>query len=106
MKDTDNVDFEPGDSFYREGGYLQAVSVAQYPGVAFYALGWEVKDDADTEWTGIQERTGKVICEMVGDDRHFSLDPADLTPLKRSEYCGECGQIGCHADGYDPDEDE
>lgn len=51
------------------------------------------------------ERTGKLIVCMVGDDGHHSVDPSDLTPLKRSDYCGECGQIGCHCDAY-PEDDE
>ena len=24
----------------------------------------------------------------------------DIKPLSRGEYCGECGQIGCHGDAY------
>ena len=38
---------------------------------------------------------------MVGDDRHFTFDPDELTPIKRRDYCGECGQIGCTHDGHD-----
>ncbi len=64
-------------------------------GVAFWALGWETVADEDTEWSGIRVRTGKVVCMMVGDDRHFAFDPDDLTPLKEEDYCGGCGQIGC-----------
>jgi hypothetical protein len=82
-----------------------AYSVRGWRGVAFHVLGWEVKSTEDTEWTGIKERTGKVIAVMVGDDAYHKVDPDDLTRLKRSEYCGSCGQIGCGCDpGGDGDE--
>lgn len=48
--------------------------------------------------------TGDLVCRMVGDDQNFRHDPSDLTELKRSEYCGECGQIGCSHDGYSEEE--
>lgn len=51
------------------------------------------------------ERTGNVLAVMVGDDRYHSVNPSDLTMLKRSAFCGECGQVGCHCDGY-PQDDE
>ena len=66
-----------------------------YDGVAWYVYGWETEPDEDTEWTGIEERTGRVIAVMVGDDRRFIFDTDDLTPLADDEYCGSCGQIGC-----------
>ena len=43
---------------------------------------------------------GQVVCRMVGDDRDFSFDRSELSPLAREEFCGECGQIGCFHDGY------
>ena len=70
-------------------------------GVAWYVMGWETEPDEDTEWTGYEVRTGKLICTMVGDDRRFSIDPEDVTPLDREDYCGECGQVGCCHDGLD-----
>jgi hypothetical protein len=78
-----------------------AYSVRQYPGVAFYVLGWQTEPDDDTEWSGIEARTGRVLAVMIGDDYRHSLDPDDLEPLPREEYCGECGQIGCRHDGMD-----
>jgi hypothetical protein len=78
-----------------------AYRVRQYPGVAFYVHGWETAPDADTEWTGMEERTGRVSATMVGDDRMFNFDPEDVTPLPREDYCGQCGQIGCTHDGLD-----
>jgi hypothetical protein len=72
---------------------------ARYPGVAFYVRGWETEPDEDTEWTGQEVRTGKVIAVMVGDDHKYRYDPDDLTTLERSAFCGGCGQIGCRCDG-------
>lgn len=51
-------------------------------------------------------RTGRIVCVMVGDDRQFTFDPEDVTPLAREEYCGECGQIGCAHDGLDRTEED
>jgi hypothetical protein len=81
-----------------------AYRVRRYPGIAFYVLGWETEPDQDTEWTGYEVRTGRVLAVMVGDDRRHSLDPDDVEPLPREEYCGECGQIGCCHDGLDREE--
>ena len=67
-----------------------------YGGIAFYVLGWETQPNEDTEWTGEEERTGKVIVVMVGDDREHFVDFEELTPLEDDEFCAGCGQIGCH----------
>lgn len=72
-------------------------------GIAWYVYGWELEPDEDTEWSGYEVRTGKVVAVMVGDDRRFLFEPADLTPLAREEYCGVCGQVGCSHDGLDRD---
>lgn len=82
-----------------------AYRVRGYSGVAWWVMGWETEPTEDTEWDGIEERTGRVVCVMVGDDRRFTFDPDELTPLRRQDYCGGCGQIGCKCDAY-PDEDE
>jgi hypothetical protein len=83
----------------------QNYTVKGFPGIAFYApLGWETEPDEDTEWSGCENRTGRVVMVMVGDDYHHKVDPEDISPLKRSAFCGECGQIGCHCDGYDGDD--
>lgn len=76
-----------------------AYSVKGYKGIAWYVLGWETMPDEDTEWSGFENRTGQVIARMVGDDRDFVFQPEELTPIQREEYCGECGQMGCTADG-------
>jgi len=72
-----------------------AYRVKGYRGIAWYVRGWETQPNEDTEWSGIEERTGKVVVTMVGDDRQFVFDPDEVAPLQREEYCGECGQIGC-----------
>lgn len=89
---------------YEEDGAsfpADAYTVHGYSGIAWYVRGWKTEPDEDTEWTGIENRTGKVVCTMVGDDRYFVFDPDELTPLDREAYCGECGQVGCSHDGYD-----
>lgn len=73
-------------------------------GVAWRVLGWETEPDEDTEWSGIEVRTGLVVARMVGDDANFLFDPDDLMPLDREAFCGECGQIGCSHDGLDRSE--
>lgn len=42
-------------------------------------------------------RTGQMICVMIGDDRHHTIDPDDLEPITNDDYCPECGQTGCRA---------
>ena len=44
----------------------------------------------------IEDRT-KVRCIMVGDDREFTFDIEELSPLDEEEFCPGCGQIGCGA---------
>jgi len=78
-----------------------AYRVKGYGGIAWYVMGWETEPDEDTEWSGYEVRTGNVVCRMVGDDRDFTFEPNEVTPLRREEYCGECGQIGCVHDGLD-----
>lgn len=36
---------------------------------------------------------------MVGDDRVHEVDLDDLVELKREDFCGQCGAIGCQHDG-------
>lgn len=70
-------------------------------GIAWRVLGWETEPDEDTEWTGFEVKTGKVLVYMVGADQRFAVDQDDITPIAREEYCGECGQMGCGHDGLD-----
>lgn len=93
---------------YEEAEEYQAdaYTVEGYRGIAWYVLGWETEPDEDTDWTGMEVRTGKLVCRMVGDDRYFTFDPDEVTPLDREAYCGICGQIGCRCDGLPRDEEE
>jgi hypothetical protein len=70
-------------------------AVDGYRGIAWYVIGAETEPNADTEWTGIENENGNVVCVMVGDDRKFSFEPDELTLLEDDAYCPECGQIGC-----------
>lgn len=79
--------------------------VCGYGGIAFWVMGWETEPDEETEWTGYENRTGRVVVRMVGDDRNYIVEESDITPIERKDYCSECGQIGCSHDGYPRDED-
>lgn len=79
----------------------EAYTAKGYRGIAWRVYGWETQPTEDTEWTGMEERTGKVVAVMVGDDRRFTFDPSELAPLGDLDYCASCGQIGCGHDGRD-----
>jgi hypothetical protein len=83
-----------------------AYRVRGYSGIAFCVQGWETVPDEDTEWSGFETRTGRVLAVMIGDDRQHCVDVEDLTALPREEYCGSCGQIGCRHDGLDREDSE
>jgi hypothetical protein len=95
-------------------------AVDGYRGVAFYLLGYAtteeyegdvvVCDDEDCDhqmsemcWaegdTSIVTDTETVRAVMVGDDREHLISVDDLTKIEDDEYCAECGQVGCTADG-------
>ena len=83
-----NLDF---DSKYKVEGW---------GGIAWYALSYEKVQDEDYEWSGIEhENRDNVVCMMVGDDAKFTFEVSMLTTLDDDEYCHECGQIGCTANG-------
>lgn len=91
-----NHNYERDDETFPADGYR----VDGWKGIAWAVLGWETQPDEDTEWTGIEQRTGKVVCVMIGDDRRFVFDKDELTPLDPESYCRSCGQIGCHCNVY------
>ncbi len=91
------ANFEIDDTTFPADAY----AVAGYRGVAWYLYGWELQPTEDTEWSGLEERTGRVIAVMVGDDRRFTFEPDELTPIPDLDYCASCGQIGCTHDGRD-----
>ena len=72
--------------------------------VAWDILGWETEPDEDTPWSGVENRTGRVVAAMVGDDHREVYDFDEFEPLQCEEYCGVCGQIGCSHDGLDRSE--
>lgn len=73
--------------------------VRRWPSVAVRIDREETTPTCDTEWDGIERPTGRVLVVMVGDDVRTAVDPEDLTPIEDADYCSECGQIGCTADG-------
>ena len=96
-------------------------SVAGYGGIAFYLLGYATEwteeewiycgeGDPDEESSYLYnepeeiENRDRVRAVMVGDDRVHEIDIDDLTVIDDLDYCAECGQIGCHADGRDREE--
>jgi len=79
------------DSAYTASGWSE--------GIAWRAYEYETEPDEDTEWTGYEVATGRVMAHMVGDDRGFPFDPDDLTMIHDDDYCPGCGQVGCKAYG-------
>lgn len=53
---------------------------------------WDLQIDWVTDET-------RVYVIMVGDDKRHLVEVDDLVKLDESEYCPECGQIGCKAYG-------
>lgn len=64
-------------------------------GIAWRAYAYETEPDEDSEWSGYENPTGNILAHMVGDDRTFSFDPDNLTPISDEDYCSCCGQVGC-----------
>lgn len=94
--------------------YDARYTVDGYDGVAFYIYGyqqiWEPYTSIyeDEDGNEYEEESGEgewhdnpdiLLMVMVGDDRKFEVDPADITKIDDNDYCSECGQIGCTADG-------
>lgn len=67
---------------------------------------WHEVETGEGEWVEQNEECGRVLVVMVGDDKQREVDVEDLTPLRRRDYCGSCGQIGCTHDGLDRDQEE
>lgn len=66
-------------------------------GIAWRAYAYETEPDQDTEWTGMENPTGRILAHMIGDDRTFTFEPDELTPIGEDDYCPGCGQVGCGA---------
>lgn len=82
----------------------EAYAVKGYRGIAWRVYGWEL-ETIEHEWDeSVEIRTGRVVCVMVGDDKRFTFEPEELTPLGDLDYCQECGQVGCRHDGRERDD--
>lgn len=86
-----------------------------YPGAAWTIDGPTMVDEYDpdtgenvTDWTGykVPAVPATVDAHMIGDDRTFRFDADELIELDDDDYCAECGQIGCTADGRDREADD
>lgn len=89
--------FRPGPRLEADGFMPgDAVRVDGYDGIAFRVDGFPERSGPDAEWSGeYWWHPGQRTCHMVGDDREFTFDVDDLTPLDEDEFCSGCGQIGC-----------
>jgi hypothetical protein len=69
-------------------------------GIAWRVIGFHKFKDEDYEWSGIEcVDESRVDAHMIGDDQVFVFDVEELIPINDDEYCSECGQIGCTANG-------
>ncbi len=91
------ISYEQDDTTFPADAY----TLTRGPKVAYSVLGWETEPDEDTEWSGYENRTGRVVVVMVGDDYRHTVDPDELVALDELAYCASCGQIGCSHDGRD-----
>ena len=83
------LNYEPCEDF------PNPVQISAYKGLACWIVGDQTEPDQDTEWTGIETKTGRLVARMVGDDHLFICDPEDISTLDDSDFCSECGQVGC-----------
>lgn len=99
---TRRLNYETDDAAFP----AEAYTARGYRGVAWRVYGWELEPEAGEDgdgwplaWDGESlQRTGRAVCVMVGDDRRFTFDPAELAPLDPRAYCAACGQVGCTHD--------
>lgn len=49
--------------------------------------------------TRMAREPGWAYVVYVGDDREQLVEVSELTEIADEDYCHECGQIGCTADG-------
>ena len=47
------------------------------------------------------ENYDRVIAVMVGDDRDESLEVSELILIAETDFCRDCGQIGCSSNVYE-----
>lgn len=84
--------------------FTKRYKVAGHGGVAFRAIGHPLQmyeyiyHEAEDEFgyeSVFEADYSQVIAIIVGDDYQWTFDVDDLTPLEDTDYCSECGQIGC-----------
>jgi hypothetical protein len=73
-------------------------TVAGYGGVAFWLKGWAILEHPSFEEDPVLS-DDVVLAVMVGDDEVHQVAVDDLTLIGEDDYCHECGQVGCTADG-------
>jgi len=93
--------------------FTKTYTAEGYGGIAFRATEFETEttfeyvycgfgdeeDDESYDYVEDERLTGRIVAHMVGDDRDFTFDADDLTAIDEDDYCAECGQVGCTADG-------
>ena len=55
---------------------------------------FEAESDCEEDGEWIDDES-KYFVVMVGDDHKHVVDAGDVEELSTSEFCNECGQIGC-----------
>jgi hypothetical protein len=81
--------------------YARSYAIIRRPLIGYYLDedGTECEEEIPGEFDEEEDRS-QIVATMVGDDRKFTFPVEDFRPLERSEYCAECGQIGCEGDAY------
>lgn len=70
-------------------------------GVAVYPVEYKKEmvgtwdEDGGIEWFDEETDESQVYVIMVGDDERHLVDVDDLELIKETDFCRECGQIGC-----------
>ena len=88
--------------------FTAAYKLENHAGIAWRATSYKKEYDfspvydEDGEYTGYDDYEeyddkSQVICHMIGDDVDFTFYVDELIKIDESEYCPECGQIGCKA---------
>jgi hypothetical protein len=81
--------------------------VKRFDGIACRVLGPELVWDDPEAWDRelVPGDGSRLRVHMVGDDEVFVVDASDVTKIAETEFCLECGQLGCHAMRIEPEEE-
>jgi hypothetical protein len=79
---------------FKPGDYVKC---NRFKGVAMYVHSYAFRHEYNDEDDSCEHipYDDKYSCVMVGDDYAYDIDEEDLEFLSTSEFCVECGQIGC-----------